>query len=67
MNSPPLVSRIAELLLAGPRGRRLLLEYALETELQRNPVRTDETLGQAVVYASHRLDPDDMTASAVFG
>lgn len=67
MNSSPLASRIAKLLLAGPRGRRFLLEYALETELQRNPVRTDETFGQAVVYASHRLDPDDMTASAVFG
>lgn len=67
MNSSPLASRVAKLLLAGPRGRRFLLEYALASEMQRNPVRTDETFGQAVVYASHRLDPDDMTASAVFG
>ena len=67
MNSSPSISRIVELLLAGPRGLRFLLEYALASELERNPVRTDETFGQAVVYASHRLDPDEMTASAVFG
>lgn len=67
MDSSPSAARMAELLLAGPRGRRFLLEYALESELQRNPVRTEETFGQAVVYASHRLDPDEMTASAVFG
>ncbi|OAV53973.1 hypothetical protein A6F49_00500 [Enteractinococcus helveticum] len=58
---------MAQLLLAGPRGRRFLLEYALASELERNPVRTDETFGQAVVYASYRMDPDEMTASAVFG
>src|SRR5699024_2728752 len=58
MNSSPSVSRMAELLLAGPRGRRFLLEYALESELQRNPVRSEELFGQAVSYAAHWLDPD---------
>lgn len=67
MDSSPAASHMVQLLLAGLRGRRLLLEYALMSELQRNPVRSEETFGQAVVYASHRLDPDEMTASAVFG
>ncbi|OAV53974.1 hypothetical protein [Enteractinococcus helveticum] len=58
MDSSPSASRVAELLLAGPRGRRLLLEYALASELAQHPVRSEDSFGQAVIYAAHWLDPD---------
>lgn len=58
MDSSPSASRVAELLLAGPRGRRLLLEYALASELAQHPVRSEDSFGQAVSYAAHGLDPD---------
>lgn len=60
-------SGVSEMLLAGPRGRRLLLEYALASELARNPVRDEGTFGQAAVLASSRLGPRRRGAGALIG
>lgn len=65
MDSSPSASRVAELLLAGPRGRRLLLEYALASELAQHPIRSEDSFGQAVNYAAHRLDPDVIAGRAL--
>ncbi|MDN5731622.1 MAG: hypothetical protein L0I94_10640 [Yaniella sp.] len=66
MNSRSPTSSIEQILLSGPRGRRLLLEYALASELANNPVRTEDTFGHAVVVASRHLEPGNNT-TAVFG
>jgi hypothetical protein len=58
---------VVQMLLAGPRGRRLLLEYALASELARSPVRDGSTFGQAVVVASSRIGPRMRDSSALFG
>lgn len=50
----------AEAMLAGPRGRRLLIEYALATEITHNPVRTEQTFGYAAVRAAIRLATDQI-------
>lgn len=42
-------------LLAGPRGRRLILEYALASELSRDPDRSDLTFGYAAMHAGREL------------
>lgn len=67
MGSTNQASSMAEILIAGPRGRRLLLEYALASELARDPVRTEGTFGYASVHASHLLTPDSSNTSALFG
>lgn len=59
-------SEIEQILLAGPRGGRLLLEYALASEHTRNPVRDEGTLGYAVVLASSSLDPGKGSTGALF-
>lgn len=55
MNGENQIRDRADMLLHGPRGRRLLLEYALQSELSQNPVRGSETFGHAVVMAASRL------------
>lgn len=67
MSTTTVASRIAEILLAGPRGRRFLLEYALASELAGNPVRTEGTFGYAAVRASFSLTPGKRSTSALFG
>lgn len=62
MNSTTSASHMAELLLAGPRGRRFLLEYALASELAQHPVRGAESFGQAASDAAHHLDPDSVNS-----
>lgn len=49
------VHRLSDMLLDGPRGRRLLLEYALHAELSISPMRDSDSLGYAVVTASSRI------------
>lgn len=44
----------ADALVAGPRGRRFLLEYALASELAHDPVRSEQTFGHAAMQA--RID-----------
>lgn len=57
----------AEMLLAGPRGRRLLLEYALASEISQNPVRDAGSFGSAAVRASQRLGPGKRSTRALIG
>lgn len=64
--SPPELS-IEQVLLSGPRGRRFLLEYALASELARNPVRAEGTFGHAAILASRHLEPGNNNTDAVFG
>lgn len=65
-NATP-ASCVAKMLLAGPRGRRFLLEYALASELAGNPARTERTFGYAAVRASFCLTPGERSTSALFG
>lgn len=58
MDSTTSASDMTELLLCGPRGRRLLLEYALESDRIRHFIRTHRTLDYAVMHASGQLDVD---------
>lgn len=44
-------------LLAGPRGRRMLLEFLLTSELSINPGYDEESAGAAIAHASYELDP----------
>ncbi|MGO1848463.1 hypothetical protein [Microbacterium sp.] len=67
MSSGTPASRFAETLLAGPRGRRFLLEYALASELVRDPVRAEGTFGYAAVNASFRLLAGKESTSTFFG
>lgn len=60
-------SYTAESLLTGPRGRRLLLEYARACELVHNPVRSEETFGYAVALASIGVEPGRRYARRYFG
>ena len=53
---------VADLLMRGPRGRRLLLEYARESETRQVPERTPDSFGSAVFWAAHRLDPGSGTS-----
>lgn len=46
----------AEVLLAGPRGRRMLLKFALEAERVRGLEQDSDSLRYAVVLASHHLE-----------
>lgn len=64
MNSSDSASTMAERLLAGRRGRRFLLEYALASELAQNPMRSEESFGYAVSDAAYRLDPDVISGRA---
>lgn len=47
----------ADQLLAGPRGRRMLLSYALASERANNPEYTEESLWHVVMHAAYDLDP----------
>ena len=49
--------RVAEELSRGPRGRRLLLEYALASERLAGRDGRDDSLSSAVFLASYHLDP----------
>lgn len=57
----------AELLLAGPRGRRFLLEFALASELARNPVRSEGSFGYAATLAARNLASGHNGTGAWFG
>ncbi len=57
MHSVPTPSHPIEMLMAGPRGRRFLLEYALASESIYRPVRDEGSFGFAVVQAAQTLAP----------
>ncbi|MEE2060672.1 hypothetical protein [Rhodococcus artemisiae] len=48
----------ANALLAGPRGRRLLLEFAREADRATQQNYDRSTFNSAVFYAAHNLDPN---------
>ncbi|WP_258957170.1 hypothetical protein [Rhodococcus globerulus] len=48
----------ADALLAGPRGRRMLLDYVMDAEQIRRPAQHDDSFRSAIVRASHHLDPE---------
>lgn len=56
-----------EALLAGPRGRRLLLEYALDAEQCVGVESQRDTLHSAVFRASYRVDVARGTGTVMFG
>lgn len=58
---------LTERLLAGPRGRRLLLEFALSSELEHHPSGNEPPLNQALRLASYHLDPGRGTSRVMFG
>lgn len=49
----------ADALLAGPRGRRMLLAYVMGAEQIRRPEPHDDSLRSAIFLASHHLESDD--------
>lgn len=49
----------AALLLSGPRGRRMLLDLAVQTEEARGDVSGEASLGYAVFHAAYGLEPAD--------
>lgn len=51
-------SSTADALLAGPRGRRMLLDYVRDAEQIRRPEPHDSSFHSAIVRASHHLDPE---------
>lgn len=55
------------MLLAGPRGRRLLLEYALSSERQLDPQYREDSLTAGVFVASYHLDPGEGTSVQLIG
>lgn len=57
----------ADTLTVGPRGRRLLLSYALAAEEATRPEYSDDSFRSAVFLASYHLDPDRGTSRVMFG
>ncbi|MEV0360356.1 hypothetical protein AB0H71_30300 [Nocardia sp. NPDC050697] len=57
----------ADILLAGPRGRRLLLAFALEGDRLHEAADPDDTLFSAVMLASYHLDPGRGRSVVLFG
>lgn len=59
--------RVAEALSRGPRGRRLLLEYALASERLAGQDEQEDSLRSAVFLASYHLDPHKGSTAVLFG
>ncbi|MBO1902647.1 hypothetical protein J4H92_11890 [Leucobacter weissii] len=57
----------AEMLLRGPRGRRLLLEFALASARAVEEQDRGASLLETVFLASYHLDPGKRTSRVVFG
>lgn len=56
---------VAHMLMRGPRGRRMLMQFALASQ-RAAPERAD-SFGAAVFYAAHQLDPGAGTSRVLFG
>lgn len=59
--------RMAVPLMQGPRGRRLLLEYAIASERLNDPEHRDDSFTAGVFLASYHLDPGKGTSTRLFG
>lgn len=58
---------LADLLMSGPRGRRLLLEYAVRSEQLHDSGQRGDSFALGVTYASYELDPGKGTSVKLFG
>jgi len=58
---------LADLLMSGPRGRRLLLEYAVRSEQLHDSRQRGDSFALGVFYASYELDPGKGTSVKLFG
>lgn len=58
---------LVEMMLDGPRGRRLLLEYALASERLHDGESREESFSSGVVLASYHLDPGKRSSASSFG
>ena len=58
---------LADLLMRGPRGRRLLLEYAIASEQFHDPEYHEDSLSAGVFVASHLMDPGVGMSVQMFG
>ncbi|WP_430591842.1 hypothetical protein [Humidisolicoccus flavus] len=67
MDEPTSVEEWSELLMLGPRGRRLLLEFALRAERLRDSEQFDDSFATAVMLAATALEPGQTSSTAFFG
>ncbi len=58
---------LADLLMSGPRGRRLLLEYAIRSEHLHDSRQRGDSFALGVIHASYELDPGKGTSVKLFG
>lgn len=66
MNESTSVTRVADQLMQGPRGRRLLLEVAMASEQFHAPEEHEDSLRSAVFLASYHLESGTDTAVSIF-
>lgn len=67
MYETPSGTGLAELLMHGPRGRRLLLEFAVASERLHDNGHHDDSFSAGVFWASYQLDPNKGTSVSLFG
>jgi len=60
-------ANLTEALLAGPRGRRLLLEYAHIADNRTRDGHTQDSVSSGVFYATYRIDVARGTAGVLYG
>ncbi len=60
-------ANLTEVLLAGPRGRRLLLEYAQLADDRARDEHTQDSFSSGVFYATYRIDVAHGTAGVLYG
>ncbi|ATQ30231.1 hypothetical protein CS378_16735 [Rhodococcus ruber] len=58
---------LTEALLAGPRGRRLLLEYAQLADDRAREGHTHDSFSSSVFYATYRIDVARGSAGVLYG
>lgn len=58
---------LVDVLMRGPRGRRLLLEYALASDRLHDPEYREDSFNAGVFLASYHLDPGKGTSVQLFG
>lgn len=58
---------LAALLMRGPRGRRLLLEYAIASDRLHDPEYREDSFNAGVFLASYHLDPGKGTSVQLIG
>lgn len=67
MSNEQAIADLATALLQGPRGRRLLLEYALASERSAGGEAREDSFRSAVFFASYHLDPGKGSTAVLVG